>query len=71
MKGVNFDKATKKWLVRVVENGKQRYYGRYATQEQAEQAQAIWKKTQAATANVPAAPTAQSSGRRKPGRKQR
>ena len=70
VKGVNFDKATEKWLVRVVENGKQRYHGRYATQKQAEEAQANWKKTQAAAATAADVPTAQSSGRRGRARKQ-
>lgn len=46
IKGVNFDKATSKWLVRVSENGKQRYFGRYATQELAETAASDFKKTQ-------------------------
>jgi hypothetical protein len=45
IKGVNFDKATSKWLVRVSENGKQRYFGRYTTQELAEKAAIDWKKT--------------------------
>ena len=48
VKGVNFDKATQKWLVRVSENGKQRYFGRYATQELAEKASTDYKKTQTA-----------------------
>ena len=50
VKGVNFDKATQKWLVRVSENGKQRYFGRYATQELAEKASADYKLTQPAEA---------------------
>jgi hypothetical protein len=60
IKGVNFDKSTSKWLVRVSENGKQRYFGRYATQELAEKAATDWKKeTQngaapAVTATAPA-----------------
>ena len=55
VKGVNFDKSTSKWLVRVSENGKQRYFGRYPTQEAAEAAARDHKaSTSAAAASVPA-----------------
>ena len=36
VKGVSFDKVTKKWLVRRSEGGQQKYVGRYATLEEAE-----------------------------------
>ena len=41
VKSVNYDANTSKWLVRVYENGKQRCFGRYPTQEAAETAAAI------------------------------
>ncbi len=63
IKGVNFDKATSKWLVRVSENGKQRYFGRYATQELAEKAAIDWKKTQPDA--TPTAIATETTGRTK------
>jgi len=37
VKGVNFDTTTNKWLVRHMQDGKQKYFGRYATMAEAEQ----------------------------------
>ena len=59
VKGVNYDKPTSKWLVRVSENGKQRYFGRYPTQEAAEAASRDHKASTAVAGGAPpAAPMA-------------
>ena len=58
VKGVNYDKHTSKWLVRVSENGKQRYFGRYPTQEAAEAAARDHKASTAAAGGAPLAPGA-------------